>query len=502
MTHPSNQSNSEQWPMTNDIRMEHDKKRSQEETRELVTCVLRQYIAKNGKRLIKNGVKIAAERLDMTPSAVSYLWLRYKKSILEPEKFGIDVSRKKGTGGHRKMPIEVLYAKVKEVPFSQRQTIRSLAPRVGLSKSAMHFALKKGLLKRTTSAIKPHLTPANMQQRLEYCRSFVDINEKHFDDMMYRVDIDEKWFYITTVNASYIIVPGEEPPTRRCKHKSHLIKVMCLTAMARPRENPDRPGKFWDGKIGNWWFVEEYRAQRTTNNRVAGTKLLRPITVTKIVTAEYCVKYLLPAIVAKWPKWSAKRIRIQQDNATPHPKPGTDASINDKLAQLATEGWDIQFVTQPPNSPDCNTLDLAFFRAIQSIQYQTPSKDMEELMANVDAALDDLPLEVCIKVWTTAQMVMNEILLADGNNNYKLPHAGKDKIVRELGKRIPLRLPCTAVLSKSSLNGASIKSTMMADSEYSESLHNIVHRDVVQFFAAMLFNSVVHLSASEILADC
>ena len=426
----------------------------------------------------------------MKPPAVSRLWLKYKDSILKPEVHGMDVSRKKGSSGQRKMPIDVLHSKVKEVPFSQRQTVRSLAPLVGLSKSAMHAALKQGLLKRTTSAIKPYLTPANMQQRLNYCRSFIDVDDKHFGDLLDRVDFDEKWYYITTVNASYIIVPGEEPPTRRCKHKSHLVKVMCLTTMARPRENPDRPGEFWDGKIGNWWFVETYYAQRTSNNRVAGTELKRTITVTKDVTAEYCVKYLLPAIKEKWPKWSPKRIRIQQDNATPHPKPGTHASINAKLAELATEGWDIQFVTQPPNSPDCNVLDLAFFRAIQSIQYQMPSKDMNELMANVDAAYAALPLEVCIKVWTTAQMVMNEILLAGGNNNYKLPHAGKDKIVCELGKRIPLRLPCTALLSNSPLNGAAIKSTMMADSEYSTPLQtNIVHHNVVQFFA-------------EILADC
>jgi hypothetical protein len=293
--------------------------------------------------------------------------------------------------------------------------------------------------------------------------------------MLDRVDFDKKWFYITTVNASYIIVPGEEPPTRRCKHKSHLIKVMCLTAMARPRENPDRPGKFWDGKIGQWWFVEKYFAQRTTNNRVAGTELWRSVTVTKDVTSKYCVEFLLPAIVAKWPQWSAKRIRIQQHNATPRPKPSTDASINAKIAELVNEGWDIQFVTQPPNSPDCNVLDLAFFRAIQSIQYLTPSKDMVELMKNVNAAYAALPLKVCIKVWTTVQMVMNEILLANGNNNYKLPHAGKDKIVRELGKSIPLRLPCSALLLNAPLNSATIKSTMMpADGEFAALKYSLI----------------------------
>ena len=104
----------------------------------------------------------------------------------------------------------------------------------------MHVALQRGLLERTSSAIKPHLTPANLQRRVDYCLSFVNVDDKHFIDMLDRVDFNEKWFYITTVDASYIIVPGEEPPlTRRCKHKSHLIKVMSLTAMARPRENPD-----------------------------------------------------------------------------------------------------------------------------------------------------------------------------------------------------------------------------------------------------------------------
>ena len=450
-------------------------KRTQKETRELVICMLRQYIAPCGKRLVKRGVELAAVRLKMKPDAVGHLWRKYKRSILEPETFGIDVSRKKGSGRRRKIPLSELYAKVKAIPFSERQTIRSLAPKVGLSKSALHDALQRGLLKRTTSAIKPHLTPENIQRRINYCLSFVDVDDKCFNDMMDRVDIDEKWFYITTVNASYIIVPGEQPPERRCKHKSHLIKVMCLTAMARPRENPDRPGEFWDGKIGNWWFVETYTAQRTSNNRVAGTELKRTITVTKDVTSKYCVEFLLPAIVAKWPKWSPKRVRIQQDNATPHPKPGTDANINAKIAELAQEGWDIQFVTQPPNSPDCNVLDLAFFRAIQSIQYQTPSKDMIELMDNVDAAYAALPPEVCIKVWTTAQMVMNEILLAYGNNNYKLPHAGKDKIVRELGKSIPLRLPCSALLSNAPLNGAAIKSAMMpADGEFAAPKYSLI----------------------------
>ncbi len=102
-----------------------------------------------------------------------------------------------------------------------------------MSKDVLQKAVKKGLLLKTTSAIKPLLTDANKAARVKYCRGFVGL-DNCFMDLLDRVDIDEKWFYITRVNQSYIIVPGEEVPTRRCKHKSHIKKVMCLTAVTRP----------------------------------------------------------------------------------------------------------------------------------------------------------------------------------------------------------------------------------------------------------------------------
>jgi len=53
-------------------------------------------------------------------------------------------------------------------------------------------------------------------------------------------------------------------------------------------------------------------------------------------------------------------------------------------------------------------------------------------------------------------MVMNEILICGGDNNYKLPHAGKDKIMRVMKHDIPLRLPCQAMINNRSLNGEAI----------------------------------------------
>ena len=156
------------------------------------------------------------------------------------------------------------------------------------------------------------------------------------------------------------------------------------------------------------------------------------------------LKELLPTVEEKWPAWCPKVIRLQQDNATPHPPPGKDDMLNHRIAEMASRGWDVQFVCQPPNSPDCNVKDLAFFRAIDAIKDTKIAHTIEELMENVREAYQELPMDTCCKVWTTLQMVMNEIIRAGGDNTYKLPHAGKDRIIRQLNADIPHVLPCQA----------------------------------------------------------
>ncbi len=52
---------------------------------------------------------------------------------------------------------------------------------------------------------------------------------------------------------------------------------------------------------------------------------------------------------------------------------------------------------------------------------------------------------------------MNEVLLINGANNYKLPHVGKLKIVSDHGRDIPHRLPCKA------LNGEKLDTDAIVD---------------------------------------
>ena len=49
---------------------------------------------------------------------------------------------------------------------------------------------------------------------------------------------------------------------------------------------------------------------------------------------------------------------------------------------------------QPANSPDLNTLDLAFFWAIQLLQYQKAAKSLDKMIAHVVEAYQDLPLDI------------------------------------------------------------------------------------------------------------
>ena len=413
---------------------------------------LRGFIHDNGKKLKKGTFDAAEETGLCKKSFAAMMWRKNKDAILNPQLHKLDVSRKSGSGKTRKFTVAQVQQMVRGVRFRYRKTIRTLACQISIPRVTLHRLLKQGHLKKTRNCVKPILTDANKQQRTTYCESMMDPDDNCFNDLMERGDLDEKWWMLTEESARFIIVPGEEAPVRRVKHKSHITKVMCLSLNFRPRQNP-ATGEWWDGKVGTWFFVDYVAAQRSSRNRPAGTIEAKPYGVKRPQFVQKCIVYMLPAIEEKWPAWCPKVIRLQQDNAPPHPRPGTNEQLNIKLAEMATRGWDIQFVMQPPNSPDCNIMDLGFFRAAQSIQHKYPSSNIEELMMNVRRAYNEMPLDACKKLWTTAQMVMNEILRCGGDNTYKLPHANKDRIIRTMDRDIPHRLPCMAKLTGGPING-------------------------------------------------
>lgn len=100
-------------------------------------------------------------------------------------------------------------------------------------------------------------------------------------------------------------------------------------------------------------------------------------------------------------------------------------------AAASTDGFNIMLVCQPPNSPDTNVNDLGWFRAIQSLQLDTASYNVDDLIRNVTISFDELSAMTLNNVFLSLQSVLIEILKANGNNDFKLPHMGKARLLRQ-----------------------------------------------------------------------
>ena len=94
------------------------------------------------------------------------------------------------------------------------------------------------------------------------CCDAVYENDHKYDGFYQHVHVDEKWFFLTEQQMQMYLAPSEEAPLRVSQKKDHVVKVMFLAAVARPRCDEN-----FDGKIGMWPFVEQVAAQRTSANR-------------------------------------------------------------------------------------------------------------------------------------------------------------------------------------------------------------------------------------------
>ena len=127
------------------------------------------------------------------------------------------------------------------------------------------------------------------------------------------IHIDEKWFYLTKDGQRFIIAADEEEPYRHVQHKSFLMKIMFLCAVARPRYDTNKNAWF-DGKIGIWPIGKWEPAKRSSKKRAKGTSVWNNQCITQDVYREYLIQKFLPAVKEKWPR-NNTRIRLQQDGA-------------------------------------------------------------------------------------------------------------------------------------------------------------------------------------------
>ncbi|KAG7339151.1 hypothetical protein IV203_020463 [Nitzschia inconspicua] len=105
-------------------------------------------------------------------------------------------------------------------------------------------------------ALKPKLNDDHRLNRLFHCIAKIDKNtinsvaEMTFKSMYNEIHIDEKWFFLVRDGLRCIVTQDEPPPKAiSVSHKSHITKVMFLSALARPRFNHTTRQEF-DGLIG------------------------------------------------------------------------------------------------------------------------------------------------------------------------------------------------------------------------------------------------------------
>jgi hypothetical protein len=357
------------------------------------------------------------------------------------------VSRKKSNQGPKIYNTQEFQAQLKELECPKKATIRKSALALGVSKSQFGRwkLMKDSFIWRHTSMLKPALTQEHMLTRVLFAMSEihetrhgqVSVDGLKYKDMLDRIHVDEKWFYITRDKQGYYLAIDEEPPTRRCASKAHMTKVMFLCAVARPRWDYTT-NSMWDGKVGLWPIGEIRGAQRNSVNRPAGTPEWHNIAVTRRVYRSLLINKVLPAIQEKWPNLATfgRTIRIQQDGAKAHISPDDPAFVNIALIR----GLNVELYTQPARSPDLNVEDLGFFRAIQSFNDSCPSNAVE-LIAGVRKAYNDYDYRKINRVFLTLQTILNEIIECNGDNTYKIPHMGKERLERE--GRLPLVIAVT-----------------------------------------------------------
>jgi len=93
-------------------------------------------------RINKGATDEVAKKYGISKSGASDIWRKHKLAIMHPEKFKLDFSRKKGSGGKRKHSVEEILERVKRVKFPYRQSLRSLAAKTGIPKTTLRNALK------------------------------------------------------------------------------------------------------------------------------------------------------------------------------------------------------------------------------------------------------------------------------------------------------------------------------------------------------------------------
>ena len=137
--------------------------------------------SKNGK-LGKHDTTIVSNQFGVKIRSVQRIW-RQGKNQLSQNIPVVVPNLKKGRSGRKAIPLDL--EKLRDIPLKQRMTIEDVSSKLGISKSRIQRYLKKCLLRRHSSSIKPYLTDTNKMTRLKWCVDMVEqglVGDPRFKD--------------------------------------------------------------------------------------------------------------------------------------------------------------------------------------------------------------------------------------------------------------------------------------------------------------------------------
>ncbi len=99
----------------------------------------------------------------------------------------------------------------------------------------------------------------------------------------------------------------------------------------------------------------------------------------------------------------------------------------DRLNHYCEENeYQLEYILQPPNSPDLNILDLCLFNSLskRSSALKKEAKSKIQLIEAIEKAFDEMDRDTVCVTYGHLFACYNEILLCYGSNQYESPHAG------------------------------------------------------------------------------
>jgi len=289
--------------------------------------------------------------------------------------------------------------------------------------------------------LRPLLTQSHKEARLAWVEGLLKLDRPFAEPNTVYVHVDEKWFFSPLPGRRVWVAPGEKPPTVPVNSKSHIPKAMFLAAVAKPNAEHD-----FDGRVGFYPVADRVQAKRDSTRRKKGTWVWNPANMDAARFKNDLKTKVVPDVLRATGKW-AHKIIIQMDNAGGHGG-GRGNMAATTLAEL--NAWAaskpeelrkfcqsdlfpvIEFVAQPPRSPDLNILDLGIWASLRvavdklkhdkGVLYPTVS----EIIQCCQDAWAKWPAGVILSnVFDTLENVLAYIAEAKGGNDYTLLHKAK-----------------------------------------------------------------------------